>query len=162
LDYDHPPYQQTPQEAQSTLDEIYGHIDRFAGPQARSQWVRLHYFSEAFELADFFHQNGVHALLTTDKETLSHRMPSSVKENLARSSTAEYHQMRFVRSHIRVENYLNGESSTSEAFRRMDSLLAGPGFVTLFTHECELRHLDVRELLTRLLEYLTQAQIPSF
>ena len=38
-------------------------IAHFVGPRQASRWVRLHYFSECFELAPFWRDKGVEALL---------------------------------------------------------------------------------------------------
>ena len=67
------PFEQTPDEQMAVFDKIYEQISRFAGKELYAQWVRLHYYSESYELADYFSKYGVTALFSTDREVGSHR-----------------------------------------------------------------------------------------
>ena len=75
LDYATAPYAQSLEEQRRTFDELYRAIAHFVGPRQASRWVRLHYFSECFELAPFWRDKGVEALLLTDKEAIAYRLP---------------------------------------------------------------------------------------
>ncbi|PJE64581.1 MAG: hypothetical protein COU90_01955 [Candidatus Ryanbacteria bacterium CG10_big_fil_rev_8_21_14_0_10_43_42] len=147
LDYETAPYAQTPEEQIGVFDAIYKEIDRFAGAEARSLWVRLHYFSESFELADYFHENGVTALFTTDKDAMSHRMPEEVKVSLRATGMAEYKGMQFIRTHFRAENFANENADEKVIKKDLSEVLKKHGFVTMLTHEYELVRPEVREVI---------------
>ena len=54
LNVDTPPYTQSPAEQKKCFNKIIKNIDRFAGKNNYSNYIRLHHYSESFELSDFF------------------------------------------------------------------------------------------------------------
>jgi hypothetical protein len=162
LDYKTPPYAQSPQEQMRIFDTIYAEIERFAGPQAVSKWVRLHYFSESYELAEYFRTKGVTALLSTDKEAISYRLPAYAKESLKNAGTVTYEGMTFVRSHLRIENLLRDPTLADDADTILDSLLARSGYSVIMTHENEISSAEVRDLTEKVLRYFKNREIYSW
>ncbi len=161
LNYGTAPYAQTPAEQEQAFDAIYREIDRFASGNARSHWVRLHYFSESYELASYFKTCGVQMLFTTDKPVLSHRMPSGVKEALQKNGMAEYNGMRFMRTHFRAENFAN-DGITRDGIRNEFSVkLRDYGFITILTHEYEIPRAEVRDSIRGALSLLGELGVHS-
>ena len=159
LDYAHSPYAQMPTEQVKIFDTIYKEINRFAGSDVRARWVRLHYFSESYELADYFHKKGVEALFTTDKDAISYRIPDEeIKSDLARRGYVDYRGMTIIRSHGRIENLESNE--TSEA--RFSQLLSSPGFCIFFTHEVDCASLQIQNHIRHMARFFRQKGIPSF
>jgi len=162
LDYDTPPYAQSPAEQIEVFDAIYAEIGRFAGSRAMSKWVRLHYFSESYELAEYLKAKGVTALLSTDKEAVSYRMPTYAKEHLGKVGSVEYEGMTFVRSHLRVETLVRDRVSSYEFHGTIESLLTRLGHAVIMTHECELAHPEVRAMTVSILRYFKHHSVRSF
>ena len=156
LDYASAPYADTPERQREMCDLTYREIDRFAGRTSRSKWVRLHYFSESFELADYFHEQGVGALLTTDKPETSHRLPPEETDVLRTRGTVSYRGMTFVTSHFRLENLIPANPSGPSVAEAADRAIASHGFVTCLTHEYELARAAVREGAAIFLKHMTE------
>jgi hypothetical protein len=145
VDYDNAPFSQNKEEQIAYYDNAYNEIDRFAGNTRYAKWVRLHYFSESFELADYFSARGVEALFATDKPSGSHRMPDEIKSNLVNIGCATYEGMNFIRTHYRIENFANEKLTPSQIEESFKQTLAKYGFIIIFTHEYEFLREDVCE-----------------
>jgi hypothetical protein len=159
LDYETPPYTQSPTEQITVFDAIYTEIERFAGG-GTSTWVRLHYFSESYELAEYFQTKGVEALLSTDKAAVSYRLPVYAQEQLSNQGIVNYKGMTFVRSHLRVET-LARDISPRNVQRAIEPLLPHPGRVVVLTHEYELALPEVRAMAVAMLRYLKNRGVGS-
>jgi hypothetical protein len=140
-----PPFSQRPAEQRRTFDRIYDEIDRFAGPNKTCRWLRLHYFSEAYELSAYFRRRGVDALLLTDKEATAYRLPDSARAQLRRVGRATYRKLDFLRSHVRIEKLAPDTPHAAALGQRIDRVVAECGYLSLFTHEVELGCTKVRE-----------------
>lgn len=138
LDYATAPYNQKPNDAAEAFDKIYHEIKRFAGIRNFSRFIRLHYFSEVYELAEYFKSRGVEALFSTDKDVFSHRMPEKVKQSLAMKGLASYQKMNFIRTHFRVENFVQLQRSDKEINQFLIKFLDKFGFIMFFTHEYDV------------------------
>ena len=160
LDYYTPPYTQTLEEQVIVLDNIYREIYRFAGKENLSKWVRLHNFSESYELKDYFHEKGVEAIFTTDREWITTRMPEATNESLKLTGFAEYNGLMLIRSHIRVENIVNGRTG-GNLTKLIGSYLNTQNHLIFFTHDYELAREEVKEMTKKLLKELHSAGIPS-
>jgi len=135
----------------ATFDAIYAEIRRFA-PEARlSRWLRLHYFSESYELADYFLARGVSGLFTTDREAVSYRLPPAGRAELREWGIAEHEGLKAVRTHARVET-LVADGVAPE--RAVDTMLDRYGFAVVMTHEYELIRPEVRAMAEALIQVL--------
>lgn len=152
LDYDHAPYAQSPRAQRAVFDAIYAELDRFAGAGRRASWVRLHYFSEAFGIADYWSENGVTTLLLTDKPAGSYHLPDPERERLLRDGRVEFGGMSLRRSHERVENIAREAPSEEELVGRLRDHADRHGALVLFSHEVDLGRGDVRDTCHRCLE----------
>jgi hypothetical protein len=151
LDFDTPPYTQSIPEQTAAFDAIYGEIRRFAPGAALSRWVRLHYFSESYELADYFRTRGVDGLFTTDRDAVSYRLPPTLRAELRERGMLEHAGLTAVRTHARVETLLADRVAPERA---VDAMLDRHGFAVLMTHEIELLRPEVREMAEVLLRTL--------
>ena len=149
LDYPNPPHSQTPEEAEASMERIYKEIDRFAGQKHKSKELRLHFYSETYELADFFTKNGVDLLFSTDRAVGSYRLPISRTKKLLQKGEVSYLGTKFVRTHYRLEFLAEEKTSDSELKKYYDQMLSSYGYVVCYTHECELSRPEIRSLLEK-------------
>ena len=150
-DYGTAPYAQTPEEQIAAFCSIFREIDRFAGVERRSKWVRLHYFSEAYEAAPYLKSAGVQALLLTDKEVAAYRLEETARLELRDKGTIAHLGLDLARSHLRVEDLIGPEWTWPKVQAALEAPLQRYGYLSLFTHECEL---DRQEVRTRMRECL--------
>ena len=148
LEYETSPYAQSVEEQIQTFDKIYREIDRIAGSHVYTQFLRLHYYSESYELGDYFRTRGVKALFATHRNVGSHRMPDHVRKQLLADGYANYQGMDFIRTHLKVE--LPTENLTcSEVMDQIASPYEKYGFIIFYTHECDMMNEKGRDM-TRL------------
>lgn len=138
LEYDTPPYAQSASEQITTFNKIYKQIDRFAGKKNYTKYVRLQYYSESFELKDYFKVKGVETLFTTDREVGSHRMPKKVGSRLVEKGYVKYKGMNFIRTHFRVEFFAKEEIEQKDVLERMKKAFLKYGFIVFYTHEVDI------------------------
>ena len=136
------------------MDRLCSTIARLAPPQRRSRWVRLHYFSEAWEAAEVWRRHGIEALMTTDKPAIAYRLEKPHREALARDGRTSRDGLGFVRSHLRLESFRRDARDPARFTSRIDEVLERHGFVTLFTHEIDLDDPAVRRLAETALGHL--------
>lgn len=161
LDWDTPPYSQTPPEQVRVFDAVYAHLDRFAAGGGRSKWIRLHHFSEAYENGPYFRARGVEALLTTDKPAVSYRLGDSERRQLEESGRIEYGGITLIRSHFRMEGLVDAGLEGAAAERALDAILERHGVAVLMTHESLLGRPDVRAMTLTALQHLTARNAAS-
>jgi len=138
LDYNNPPYSQTPEKQIETFEKIYGQLERFVGREHFSRFVRLQYYSESYELAGYFKSRGVQALFTTDKNAGSYRMPAEVASELLAKGYSSHLGMNFIRTNYRVEFFVDESLSEPEVTERFKSTVEKYGFLVFYTHEIEM------------------------
>ncbi len=156
-----PPYSQPPTEAGAFYDLASEQIDRITGPNRHSRWVRLHYFSECYELAPLLRSRGVEALLTTDKPVGSYRLPRFETEQLKREGISQYAGIHFVRSHVRIENLANRCLNDDQLDSELDAICANSPCAVILTHEYELVQPEVREMTYRVFSWIQRRQLSS-
>ena len=161
LDSDHPPYVQTPEEQRTVFDAIFREIDRFAGPGKRSQWVRLHCFSEAYEAADYWRENGVSTLLLTDEPAIAYHLPEAERTQLARHGVIEHRGLTLRRTHERAEALAAQRLTAADVRERLDRHLKRHGFLVVFTHDSDLRREPVRAMCRACLEHARERGLTS-
>jgi len=155
------PFEQTPEEQEIVFDKIYKEIDRFAGREFYAKWVRLHYYSESYELASYFKSKGVTALFSTDREAGSHRMCEVTAKSLLDDGFATYKEKNFIRTQYRVEVFTN-RRQTDENLRSMflDSL-ERHGYIVFYSHEYEFARSEVRNMLRKSFQILADIGVVS-
>jgi len=162
LDYVTPPYAQSPAEQRKVFDAIYAEIDRFAGNEIMSKWVRLHYFSESYELAKYFRARGVEALLATDKDAVSYRLSIPAKERLRAKDAVDYEGMTFRRTHLRVETLVHERTpSLHEIWNLIEPFLTRSGCMVVMTHEYELMRPEIQAVTASIFRYFKEHDVSS-
>jgi len=156
LDTDTPPYVQSSPDQKKSFELIYTEIDRFAGKKAHARFVRLHYYSESYELVEYFRSKGVEALFSTDRDAGSYRMPPETSERLKNTGHSAYKKMHFIRTQFRVEFFKDQKLKKEDIKLLFQKSLKQYGYVIFYTHEYELVKSDVRKLLDQSLESLEE------
>jgi hypothetical protein len=156
-DYISPPHAETLAQQATTLRELYVAIGRFCDSSKLSRWVRLHYFSECYEMAPVFLQHGAEALLLTDKPAITYRLDEGLKADLIGKGWTAKDGLAFIRSHMRFETCVAEGLSIAEVCARAEKIVEETGFVVLFTHEVDLADPRVREMASACLKTLAQA-----
>ena len=161
LDYENAPYAQSRDEQIAVFNRTYDEIDRFAGKNSYAKWIRLHFYSESYELADYFKERGVTALFSTDKPVGSHRMPKNIKDQLNEAGRATYERMNFIRTHFRVEFFADDNLDESAIKNLIKESFAKYGYVIIYVHEYELKRQEVCEALKISFKVLNELSIGS-
>lgn len=155
------PHEQFPHEQQRIFDDIYEQVERFAGKEFFAPWVRLHFYAESYELADYFKNKGVTALFSTDREAGSHRMlPENAKELLTDGFTT-HEGMNFIRTQFRLEFFTNNRNTDEDLRRIFKEALAQYGHITFYSHEYEFARAEVRNMIRRVFEVLKSLKVES-
>lgn len=161
LDTETAPYSQTPKQQIQIFDLIYNEIERFSGVRSKCELIRLHFFTESYELSNYFHSKNVHSLFTTDKPVISHRMNDIVKSELMNSGYATFNGINFIRSHFRIETIVEQNFSNKEIVDLLEHYLSTCGFVTFLTHEYELVRPEIKRTTEFVLNYLHKHNVKS-
>jgi hypothetical protein len=161
LDTETAPYSQTPKQQIQLFDSIYKEIERFSGTSSKCELIRLHFFTESYELSDYFHSKKVHSLFTTDKPAISHRMNDHVKSELKNRGHATFNGIDFIRSHFRIETIIEQNLSNKEIIDLLEYYLSTYGFVIFLTHEYELVRPEIKNTIEFILNYLYQHNVKS-
>ncbi len=161
LDYDSPPYAQTPDQQMQTFDSIYKEIERFSGTSSKCEFLRLHFFTESYELSSYLQTKNVHSLFTTDKPAIAYRLNDEMKSELDLNGYVEFNKIRFIRSHFRIETLVNENFSDSKIIELLEHYLSNFGFVTFLTHECELVRPEIRKTIELIISFLKDHQVMS-
>lgn len=161
LDTETAPYSQTSEQQICIFDSIYKEIERFSGIQSRCELIRLHFFTESYELSDYFRSKNVHSLFTTDKPAISHRMNDAIKHELKNIGYSTFNGIGFIRSHFRIETLVEQNLSNKEIVDLLEYYLSTYGFVTILTHEYEVVRPEIRNIIEFVLNYLHQHNVNS-
>jgi hypothetical protein len=161
LEYEVAPHTQTPDEQIATFDEAHREIERFAGAGKTPGFLRLHFFSEAFELGTYFRQKGVHTLLLTDKPVIAYRLDEDKRRQLRREGRLTHANLNLLQSHLRTENLVRDNADTDAIRRRLAQTVSQYGYVTLFSHEIELKRDDVLAKTAETLRLASQIARPA-
>lgn len=155
------PFEQSPEEQKIVFDKIYKEIKRFAGNECCAEWVRLHYYSESYELFDYFSKKGVTALFSTDREVGSHRMPVHVAQQLLAEGSSSYDGMNFIRTQYRVEVFTNHRLTEDEIRRLFEESIKRYGYICFYSHEYEFARSEVRNMFRKMFKVLNDLGIKS-
>ncbi|HEX4886161.1 MAG TPA: hypothetical protein VFX05_18605 [Casimicrobiaceae bacterium] len=161
LDYDVPPYSQTPAAQQQTFEAIYRQIDRFAGPDKTSRWNRLHFFSECYELTPYFRARGSDVLLLTDKPAASYRLAEGQRRRLQNEGRLCVDGLHLLRSHYRFEFFERDRTSEVDIEALLSKTLYDRGYVSVFTHEVDLHRETVRTIAEQALQFVASVAQPA-
>jgi hypothetical protein len=162
LDYDSPPHTQSIEDQKKTFDLIYKEITRITGRESNTGLVRLHCFSECYELTEYFHKRGVDALYSTDKKVYSWRMNKNSIIELKKKHMVVYQGMKFYRTHLRVENLV--DDNPKAIIEKIENIIKKVGFFSFVTHEYELSGFNGEKIIEttfQILKHLNNKPIQS-
>jgi hypothetical protein len=158
--FETPPFEQSVDEFNLVCENIYYEIDRIFGKKNASM-VRLHFYSEIYELADYFSSKKVVALYTTDRDVGAYRLPNVNAQELLLISYTLFNNIFFIRTHFRLEDITSKRFSDSDIFEMFDQYFKQYGFITIYSHEYELRRSEVRNTMRRCLSQFEILDIKS-
>jgi hypothetical protein len=161
LDYATAPFEQSPAEQRDVFDNIYHEIERIAGKEYCAEWIRLHFYSESYELADYFKERGVTALFSTDRPIGAHRLPPEAGGDLYAKGIAKYGDMNFIRTQFRVEYFTNKRCTKEDLRALFQDAINKYGYITVYSHEYEFARSEVRSMLRIMLEALGDLGVQS-
>lgn len=154
LDNDTPPHLQTPSEQIKVFNKIYSEFNRLGFPYSRQ--IRLHEFSESYELADYFRNVGVKKIFTTDKSDLLWRIPDHFKLLMKKHGYCDYNGIRFIQTNIRIENLIGKDKSKIR--NMIDNIYSVKEYPNVMTHEYELYRPEVRKMTQFVIDYLIEKE----
>jgi hypothetical protein len=148
-----PPYAQTLEEQVTTFDAIFAELDRIAGAFL-SQSIRLHHYSECYELAEYFLARGVKELFLTDKPAATHRLDSEHRNRLIQSGKTMVDGLTLSSTHYRVEDLANQATSRLEFLESAGQVMNRHGRLVIYSHEYEHLRPEVVEVLYKTMHWL--------
>ncbi len=152
LDYDSPPHKYSLKEQKIHLQKIYDQINRFAGLKNLTKRVRLHEYSECYELYNLFKKYKVNTLFSTDKKVGSHRLPKKNRDELIFKGRTKYKNIFFVRTDFRIENL---DKNLEKNYYNFINISKKRKFITIYTHEYELKKKRIQNLLKNNMSFLS-------
>jgi hypothetical protein len=135
-----PPYKQTNSNQIKTFDKIYNEIDRFAGTRHRCSFLRLHYYSESYQLANYWKKNKIKGIFTTDRKVGCHTMPKYIANELIKNGVAKYKETNLIRTDFRIE-FLSKKKmiNKKKIINIFEEKLKEKSFIIIYSHEYELK-----------------------
>ena len=120
-----PPYKQTNSNQIKTFDKIYNEIDRFAGTRHRCSFLRLHYYSESYQLANYWKKNKIKGIFANE---------------LIKNGVAKYKETNLIRTDFRIE-FLSKKKmiNKKKIINIFEEKLKEKSFIIIYSHEYELK-----------------------
>ncbi len=138
LDKHNPPFSQTTLNQKKTFEQIRSEIRRFAGKKYFSRFVRLHYYSEAFKLGEYFKKKKVKGLFTTDKKAISYNLPKKNNKELMNLGFSVFKKVKFIRTDFRIEKLSNKLNQRRIKYLFLQKKSRKKNII-IYTHEYELK-----------------------
>ncbi len=154
LNFSSPPHKFPAKSQMKHIAKIYTEIQRFTGKKYFTKQVRLHEYSESYELKNFFNNYKVTSLFSTDKIVGAHRLPLKNKNQLLKTGKTIYKKLRFVRTDLRIEWMANNNKIKNE--NMISEILYNRNFITIYTHERELKKNKCSNNLTETFRFLSK------
>ncbi len=150
LNYKSPPHKIPINLQKKHIEKIYKEIIRFAGSKYLAKHVRLHEYSECYEIKNTFNKYKIRSLFTTDRNIGSYRLNKVNSKELLKKGVTQFKGQNFIRTDLRVENMIS--NTTKQNSYLIDSILKKKNFLILYTHEYELKKKICRTTLEKLLK----------
>lgn len=152
LNYQNPPHKISVNKQKKHISKIYKEIIRFSGKNNLAKKVRLHEYSECFEIKNFLKKYKVNSLFSTDRKVGSHRLKKKNSEELLNNGLTHYKGMKFIRTDLRVENMIN--RSEKKIISKIKKILEKKNFLIIYTHEYDLKNKNCRITLNKILKII--------
>lgn len=156
LDPETPPYKQSIKDQKKTFKKIFFEIKRFAGNKYLSINTRLHYYSECYELAEYFNENNVKALFSTDRNIGSHRMPKKISDELLNFGKSSFKKLKFIRTDLRVEWLAKNKIHYKDLKEKISRILNKKKILIIYSHEYEFKKKNVIYALRKIMNILSK------
>ena len=155
LNFDTPPYSRTLDQNIADFQNIFQELVRISDDNISTS-IRLHYYSECYEMKPLFESYAIKELFTTDKPTVAYRLSEIDKACLARNGTHLVNGLWFTSTHLRVEDFAKHNSNKLELYEKFSNIMKTTDKLILYSHECEHARGLVRQKLFESIEILTQ------
>lgn len=147
-----PPYKQSITKQKKTFDKIFNEIRRFAGKEYLTNYVRLHHYSESFELSKYLKKKKIKALFSTDRNVGSHRLPKKNSRELIIFGKTLYKGLKFIRTDFRVEWIKNYKRK--EILNRFIKCYKNKNRLIIYSHEYNFKRKKFRAALKKIISIL--------
>ncbi len=154
LNYNNPPHKVPVTKQKKHINKIYKEIIRFAGRKNLASKVRLHEYSECFEIKSLLKKYNVKSLFSTDREIGSHRLKKFNSNQLLKKGFTTFKGMNFIRTDLRVENMI--KNSQKKILRKIQKLLEKKNFLIIYTHEYDLKNKNCRLTLKKIFKIINK------
>ena len=149
-----PPYKQSPNDQKKTFNKIFKEIERFAGKKYLTKYVRLHHYSESFELNNYFKKKKIIALFSTDRSVGSHRMPKKNSQELINLGETKYKSLEFIKTDFRLEWIENYNKKTIT--KKFKNCFDKKNRLIIYSHEYDFKRKKLRVALNKSMKILFQ------
>ena len=119
------------------INKIYKEILRFAGKKYLARNVRLHEYSECYEIKKDLKKYNVKSIFTTDKPIGSYRLKYKNKKDLLKEGKTKFNGLNFIRTDFRVENMIKNKTETN--LKNIKTILKKKDYLSIYSHEYELK-----------------------
>ena len=145
-----PPHQISINLQKKHINKIYKEIIRFTGTKYLAKSVRLHEYSECFEIKDTLKKYKIDSLFTTDRKIGSYRLNKKKNRELINKGITKFKGQNFIRTDLRVENMVSNTKKINSIL--IDKIFKKKNFLILYTHEYELQKKNRRSTLNKVLK----------
>jgi hypothetical protein len=153
LDIDTPPYTQKPNAQKKVLNNIYKEIYRFAGKKFLCKRIRLHHYSESYEISNFLKKKKISALFSTDRKVGAHKLPKELAGQLIKDGTLVYNKLQFIRTDYRIE-FLT-KKKLSKIIKNFFRTIKNKKFIIIYSHESEFNKKKIQNTLNKIMKIFT-------
>jgi hypothetical protein len=152
LNVNTPPYSQTPLDQKKFINDTYKEIYRFAGKKFLCKRIRLHYYSESYEISKFLRNKKIYGLFSTDRKVGAHRLPKKFSKKLIEKGTLVYNKLQFIKTDYRIEFLIN--NSKKKIINSFIKTLEQKKFIIIYTHEYEFKKKVIINKLNKIMDIL--------
>ena len=104
----------------------------------KSEYLRLHYYSECFELKNIFKKYIIKVFFTTDKKEISYRLNHKNIIDLKKRGYTIYDDVKFIKTFFRIENFSKYNLSKKDILILLEKIFNDYDFLTIYVHEYDL------------------------
>lgn len=155
LDNDTPPYTQSIEDQITSFELIETEIQRIA-PEHKSKSIRLHHYSECYENSEYFLNNGITEIFTTDKLAGLYRLGSKECTTILNNGFITHNGLKLSRTHFRVENLANQNISKSDFLVQAEQIIKSHNRIIIYSHEYEHLRDEVNVMFLNVVKWLTE------
>lgn len=152
--FESPPYESSKDENIYSFNKIYEFIESNLKNKTAAS-VRLHYYSECFNLKQYFFDKNVNELFITDKQNYSHTLSKEYIEEIKKNGYCFVDGLRMTRTHFRVEDIANKRLTKDQIISNFEKIYKKIDRIIIYSHEYEHRRPEVIDYLYLCIDILT-------